>query len=74
MHGHIPILWTNLWLINLQNLYYFSSFVYNTFRDDTESNARVVRLQHTGVYRIYNPKVLGCEGSQAKQGYYNKGL
>ena len=29
----------------------------------------IVRLQNTGVYRIYNPKALGS-GSQAKQGYY----
>ena len=29
----------------------------------------IVRFQNTGVYRIYNPKALGC-GARAKQGYY----
>ena len=29
----------------------------------------IIRLQNTGIYRIYNPKALGC-GTQTKRGYY----
>ena len=66
MHGHIYTNFVDKFMTDKSTkLILFSSFVYNTFKDDTESNARVVRLQHyRSLYRIYNPKVLGCEGSK----------
>ena len=46
-----------------------STIGYNKIYSQVFSNYIIVRLQNTGIYKIYNPKGLGC-GVRVKRGCY----
>ena len=58
-NSHLPI---NIWDLLIHIILNINAIIYSVAYI-------IVRLQNTGIYRIYNPKALGC-GARAKQGHY----